>query len=56
MLGLHSEDTYSLPEDASPEEIIDAEMARRTFWVLYSTSLLPSSFLFFAYAKQSPEC
>lgn len=41
MLRLHREETYLLPEDAKPEDIINAEMARRTLWVMGSTTPLP---------------
>lgn len=50
ILRLHREETYLLPPDASPEEIINAELARRTFWIIYchddltSTLNRPSSF------------
>jgi hypothetical protein len=38
MLRLHREEIYSLPDDAKPEEIIHAEMARRTLSVMGSMS------------------
>ncbi|EXJ86685.1 hypothetical protein A1O3_03638 [Capronia epimyces CBS 606.96] len=34
MLRLHREETYRLPDDAKPEDVINAEMARRTLWVM----------------------
>jgi len=45
MLRLHREETYWLPEDAKPEEIINSEMARRTLWVMGSmgSALDPTS-------------
>ncbi|KAL7421103.1 hypothetical protein Q5752_003987 [Cryptotrichosporon argae] len=33
-LGLHRETTYQLPPDPTPEEIIESEVARRTFWAI----------------------
>ncbi|KIW19657.1 hypothetical protein PV08_00231 [Exophiala spinifera] len=50
VLRLHREETYSLPPDASPTDVVDAERARRTFWViqnhdnLYTQKHLPASF------------
>lgn len=35
ILRLHREETFKLPPNASSEEIIAAEVARRTFWALY---------------------
>jgi len=34
ILRLHREETYSLPENATTDEIVQMEIARRTFWVL----------------------
>ena len=42
MLRLHREETYRLPCDASPEDIIKSESARRTLWVMGSMSYLHS--------------
>lgn len=36
ILRLHREETYNLPPDATTDEIVDSETARRTFWVLES--------------------
>lgn len=36
LLRLHREETYNLPANATTEEIVKAEIARRTFWVLES--------------------
>jgi len=44
ILRLHREDTYRLPDDASGEEIVMSEMARRTFWMLESQDNLHSGF------------
>jgi hypothetical protein len=38
IMGLHRELSYTLEVGASPEEHIRSEMARRTFWLVYSTS------------------
>lgn len=38
IMGLHRESSYTLEAGASPEEHIRSEMARRTFWLVYSTS------------------
>jgi hypothetical protein len=35
-MRLHREETYNLPDNASPEDILFSEMARRTFWVVES--------------------
>ena len=34
ILRLHREETYNLSETATREQIVEAEVARRTFWVL----------------------
>lgn len=39
---LHREETYALPQDASTTDIINSEVARRTFWVLQSQDHLYS--------------
>ncbi|KIW04856.1 uncharacterized protein PV09_04038 [Verruconis gallopava] len=44
MLKLHREETYQLRDGASEEEIIDAEMARRTFWMIQSQDNLHSGY------------
>lgn len=50
ILRLHREETFKLPPNATSEEIIAAEVARRTFWALYfhhdltSTLNRPASF------------
>jgi len=50
VLRLHREETYDLPPDACAEDIVNAERARRTFWViqnhdnLYTQQNLPVSF------------
>lgn len=42
ILGLHRETTYDLPPDAATPEIIESEVARRTFWVLQGQESLHS--------------
>ncbi|KAL2810751.1 hypothetical protein BJX63DRAFT_401167 [Aspergillus granulosus] len=42
LLRLHREETYRLPGDATAEEIVYAEAARRTFWMLESYNNLLS--------------
>lgn len=44
MLRLHREETYDLPENYTAEDVIDAEMARRTFWMLESQDNLHSGY------------
>lgn len=50
VLRLHREETYNLPPDASATDVVNAERARRTFWViqnhdnLYTQKHLPASF------------
>lgn len=44
MLKLHREETYRLGETASADDIIHAEMARRTFWMLESQDNLHSGY------------
>ncbi|KAI6090473.1 hypothetical protein F4821DRAFT_229404 [Hypoxylon rubiginosum] len=50
ILHLHREETFHLPVDASSDAIIEAEVARRTFWViqgqenLHSGHNVPKSF------------
>ncbi|GAA5908635.1 hypothetical protein JCM6882_003699 [Rhodosporidiobolus microsporus] len=34
LLRLHREDSYQLPPDAEPDEVVRSELARRTFWIL----------------------
>ncbi|GAA5823409.1 hypothetical protein JCM11251_000625 [Rhodosporidiobolus azoricus] len=34
LLRLHREESYQLPPDAEPEEVVRSELARRTFWIL----------------------
>ncbi|CAK7216724.1 hypothetical protein SCUCBS95973_002903 [Sporothrix curviconia] len=43
MLRLHREETYNLPANATTEEIVKAEIARRTFWVLETEDNLHTS-------------
>ncbi|KAK5128674.1 hypothetical protein LTR85_000007 [Meristemomyces frigidus] len=42
ILGLHREETYRLPEHAGRDEVVDAEAARRTFWMIQSQDNLHS--------------
>ncbi|KAJ5902166.1 hypothetical protein N7495_002694 [Penicillium taxi] len=42
ILRLHREETYNLPEDATAEQFVNAEAARRTFWMLESYNNLLS--------------
>jgi hypothetical protein len=50
VLRLHREESYALPADASPDDIVLSEHARRTFWAikshdnLYTQQHLPTSF------------
>ncbi|CZR58238.1 related to general repressor of transcription [Phialocephala subalpina] len=44
MLRLHREETYDLPENYTAEDVINAEMARRTFWMLESQDNLHSGY------------
>ncbi len=45
ILCLHREETYQLPPNATPEQVVESEMARRTFWMIESTfSLGPHPF------------
>lgn len=44
ILRLHREDTYALPENSTAEDVINSEMARRTFWVLESQDNLHSGY------------
>lgn len=50
MLRLHREETYQLGLDATADDVVNAESARRTFWViqnhdnLYTQQHLPASF------------
>lgn len=46
MLRLHREDTYTLPADAQPSDVVRSEEARRTLWMMGCTSALcsPSAF------------
>ena len=34
ILRMHREETYFLPQDASTEQVVHSEVARRTFWML----------------------
>ncbi|KAF5361492.1 hypothetical protein D9758_006203 [Tetrapyrgos nigripes] len=43
ILKLSQEETYSLPIDASVEDVINAEVARRTWWVIFMSDNLLSS-------------
>ncbi|KAE8552445.1 hypothetical protein EYB25_006339 [Talaromyces marneffei] len=43
ILRLHREETYNLPPDATTDEIVNSEIARRTFWVLETEDNLHSS-------------
>jgi hypothetical protein len=44
MLRLHREETYKLSENSTAEDVINAEMARRTFWMLESQDNLHSGY------------
>ncbi|KAK1835306.1 hypothetical protein QBC39DRAFT_250398, partial [Podospora conica] len=50
VMRLHREETYQLPVDATADQVVEAERARRTFWViqnhdnLYTQQHLPRSF------------
>jgi hypothetical protein len=44
MLRLHREETYELPSNSTAEDVINAEMARRTFWMLESQDNLHSGY------------
>lgn len=44
MLKLHREETYQLQANATEEEIVDAEMGRRTFWMIQSQDNLHSGY------------
>lgn len=44
MLKLHREETYQLETNATEEKIIDAEMSRRTFWMIQSQDNLHSGY------------
>ncbi|KAI1616056.1 hypothetical protein EDD36DRAFT_483879 [Exophiala viscosa] len=39
-LGLHLEETYTLSADATGHAVIDAEVARRTFWIIQGQECL----------------
>ncbi|KAH9832690.1 Cytochrome-P450 monooxygenase [Teratosphaeria destructans] len=43
ILRLHREETYELPASATREAIVEAEIGRRTFWMLQSQDNLHSS-------------
>ncbi|KAI1614912.1 fungal-specific transcription factor domain-containing protein [Exophiala viscosa] len=43
-LRLHREETYYLPENATADNVVDAEVARRTFWMLENHDNLHSGF------------
>ena len=34
LMRLHKESTYDLPLDATPDQVVEAESARRTFWLI----------------------
>ncbi|KAH7409581.1 hypothetical protein BKA64DRAFT_571596 [Cadophora sp. MPI-SDFR-AT-0126] len=42
ILCLHREETYQLPPNATPDQVVDSEMARRTFWMIESQTNLHS--------------
>ncbi|KAH8887379.1 hypothetical protein GQ53DRAFT_656048 [Thozetella sp. PMI_491] len=44
LLKLHREETYQLPMDATAEQIVRAESARRTFWMIQSQENLHSGY------------
>ncbi|EXJ93805.1 hypothetical protein A1O1_02198 [Capronia coronata CBS 617.96] len=44
MLRLHREETYQLPENATADEVVNAEVARRTFWMLENHDNLHSGY------------
>lgn len=37
ILQLHREETFQLPSDSPSDTVIEAEVARRTFWVIQGT-------------------
>lgn len=43
-LRLHREETYRLPENATADEIVESEVARRTFWMLENHDNLHSGY------------
>ncbi|KAK1671751.1 hypothetical protein BDP55DRAFT_675326 [Colletotrichum godetiae] len=42
LLRLHLEETYALPPDVQPEQVVQAESTRRTFWMIQSQESLHS--------------
>lgn len=44
MLRLHRDETYELSDNSTAQDIINAEMARRTFWMLESQDNLHSGY------------
>lgn len=44
ILRLHREETYNLPPNATTDDIVNSEIARRTFWVLESDYHHPAPF------------
>ncbi|EQB56178.1 hypothetical protein CGLO_03816 [Colletotrichum gloeosporioides Cg-14] len=44
LLKLHREETYTLPPDADAEQLVRAESARRTFWMIQSQENLHSGY------------
>lgn len=44
LLRLHREETYRLPDHATANQIVDAEVARRTFWMLENYENLHSGY------------
>lgn len=44
ILRLHREETYALPAHASAEQVIRAESARRTFWMIHSQENLQAGY------------
>ncbi|KAH0434878.1 hypothetical protein CcaCcLH18_05086 [Colletotrichum camelliae] len=44
LLKLHREETYALPADAEAEQLVRAESARRTFWMIQSQENLHSGY------------
>lgn len=44
MLKLHREESYLLPPDAAAEQVIRAESARRTFWMIHSQENLHAGY------------
>jgi hypothetical protein len=48
ILRLHREETYELPCEATPDAIVDSEVARRTFWPIQCMSFSSQMYLKFS--------